>query len=519
MNPPGEYLFDSDSDDLVQFIENLDEHRNTINATVAGTDNYSVSVYLEEGVVYGACTCPYYDVCKHLVAILLHLKREGSSPLNKTEIPLPGNSQTGEILNKHLDSLSKSELVDLVMDFAPKSYITRIQNQSYTSGDALTVFATVENNIKKFLNDEEFLWDPSGFEGALMGQIDLLRGLENRLVDKIGGLLIYIIDGINNAFDEGYLYLDGYPDDDYFESEDFCKYVQEFVRILPFELKMEYIPKLAEALNRMSYDTFSTIDDSFYSFFTDNEFIEVKEYFVKHENPVADILLSRLYKYIEPGLTDSEKEKILFRLIDYDYRYVTELCRFLSGQQRYQEAYDIVSSRIDSMGEFIGDEMVEMYLVITKKLGYDLIEPAMKAIEIFPTTFMLIKIKSLVSGPLTEYENILRHKNPDQLLCFYESENRLEDALALISKESFWDPELFRFFKKNKKSIPEEAAEYFVKRIQENLAGTGDKYYEKIAESIGQLKQVKRDKADKLLNVIRSQYKRRRKLMDMLERY
>ena len=82
-----------------------------------------------------------------------------------------------------------------------------------------------------------------------------------------------------------------------------------------------------------------------------------------------------------------------------------------------------------------------------------------------------------------------------------------------------WDSTLFDFFRKNKKFLPDDAEEYFQNRIRENLNDAGNYHYEKIAESISLLKQVNPNLAAKWLGIIRTEYKRRRNLITMLDKY
>ncbi len=547
-----EYLFDTVHEDLRQCVNHLAEgdiescceyrvflrgieyfndgavgkiepgkNSNSIEAVVEGTRKYSVALSLEDGGLYGTCNCPYDDVCKHIVAVLLHLKEKEVPVLSRPDKHPGGDKRMDETLKNHFDALSKSELVGLLMDFAPRSYVTRVQNQAMADGDASGIFTKVEKRIDELFSDEELLWDPAGFEGVLMDQVKLLQGLESRMADEIGALLIMIIDGVDNVFNEGYLYIDGYPDDEYFESDDFCDFVIDFARMLPLERKMEFLPELAEALDRMSYDTFSQIDRSFGSFFQEHEYPLVRDSIFQNEDPSSFVVLSRIYDDLDACLTDPEREKLLSGLSNYDYKFTLRLVRLLTGQGRISEAYGIIKERIEGAGEFAGDEMFEMYLDLSRKAGMDMLEPASKAIEACPTPYMLSKIKTLVSkGQLGRYELILKRRNADQLFYFYQEENRPADALELIREGLISrDPTVFRFFKKFKKTFPGEAAAFFEDRIRKNLAPAGQKHYEIIAETMGQLKQVNPGKADELLELIRTQYKRRRNLLGMLERY
>ena len=58
-----------------------------------------------------------------------------------------------------------------------------------------------------------------------------------------------------------------------------------------------------------------------------------------------------------------------------------------------------------------------------------------------------------------------------------------------------------------------------MKRINDNLVGTGDSYYSKIAETVSQLKQINAGLAKEVVADIRTNYKRRTKLMGMLRRF
>ena len=64
-----------------------------------------------------------------------------------------------------------------------------------------------------------------------------------------------------------------------------------------------------------------------------------------------------------------------------------------------------------------------------------------------------------------------------------------------------------------------EAEQYFTDRIHENLKNTGDSYYERIVETINQVKQINLPLAKKQVAEIRNNYRRRRNLMALLDRF
>ena len=77
---------------------------------------------------------------------------------------------------------------------------------------------------------------------------------------------------------------------------------------------------------------------------------------------------------------------------------------------------------------------------------------------------------------------------------------------------------IHEFFRAHKMIFPDDATTYFSKVIDKNLKETGDHYYEAIADSLRQLVKVNRPKANEYLNNIRTNYKRRRNLIALLDR-
>ena len=125
----------------------------------------------------------------------------------------------------------------------------------------LTIFDKTLKTINNILSDEELLYNPSGFERELLKQLEKLRGLWDKLPSQIGDLIIKMVEDVEQAFEDGYLYIEKYgEEDDYFESDDVNDYVFRFVNTLPKEIKFDYIEKLNELLNNSGYSTFMSVE-------------------------------------------------------------------------------------------------------------------------------------------------------------------------------------------------------------------------------------------------------------------
>jgi hypothetical protein len=164
-------------------------------------------------------------------------------------------------IRNYIESLTKDELITLIVNFAPQSFIDNINSQFASKKEALTIFDKTSKTINNILSDEELLYNPSGFERELLKQLEKLRGLWDKLPSQIGDLIIKMMEDVEQAFEDGYLYIEKYGEEnDYFESEDVNDYVFRFVNTLPKKIKFDYIEKLNELLNNSGYSTFMSVE-------------------------------------------------------------------------------------------------------------------------------------------------------------------------------------------------------------------------------------------------------------------
>ena len=504
---------------LVEYASIL-EANNLIQASVNGSYEYKVEIYQQEDKIYGACTCPYGGaVCKHIVAVLLYVLDEGvdNIPVQKVINVIAKEDDT--ILDNHLKQLSKSELIKLVKEYIPDDFVLHLQNKKTDKKDALVIFQRVEKKINGFFNDHELLYEPSGMEGALLKQLKKLSGLESIIADEMGELFVSIMDKVNSAFDEGYLYVDDYYDDSYFESADFNKLVIDYTSALPIEKKIMYLEKLDNTLNMMSYDTFEEVAVLIPSCIKLSESGQLCDYLLTNEQVLSDSLLSRLYNNIQKQLADDQKERLLLKLSGSNQNHFISLIQLLMGQSKYSEAYKLVEQYLDGSNGYINEEILYYYLDLCIKTKGNINNVARKVIDIKPAKAILLKLQKYKLQDISYFEQVLKKRNPYDLLSYYEDENRLQDALDLIKGNMFYDDMVFQFYKKYKKQFKEEAEVYFLKRIEENLENTGNSYYARIAETISQLRQINQGVANKLLTNIRTNYKRRKNLIQMLSRF
>lgn len=170
----------------------------------------------------------------------------------------PSNST--EKIEKYLGSLTKEELISLILKLAPQAFFDAINAQFASQNEAKAIFKKVAKAVNAILSDERLLYEPSKFTEKLLEQLEKLRGLWDKLPSEIGGLLLKLIQAVEQAFENGYLYIERYDrEDDYFESEVINDYIFRFTSSLPSEIKSDYIEELKAVLEGAHYSTFLSL--------------------------------------------------------------------------------------------------------------------------------------------------------------------------------------------------------------------------------------------------------------------
>ena len=77
---------------------------------------------------------------------------------------------------------------------------------------------------------------------------------------EIGELVITLMRKVEQIFEDGYLYIEKYgEDDEYVESEDVNAYIVQFAKTRPLSLREPYIEQLEEVLHEAGYSTFMSV--------------------------------------------------------------------------------------------------------------------------------------------------------------------------------------------------------------------------------------------------------------------
>lgn len=504
----GEEYFDEDCVHQAAY----NKEKTTLKAIVSGSEDYTVRIVLADGKVSGSCTCPYDDVCKHLVATLLH-----AADVLEIETEDNSDEDTGNKFQQYLQTLSKDELAALVEKYAPDRFRTEVNNRYADAGSAHDIFRKAEQKIHKLLENNYLMNNFYEFNQAMDSELAKLSGFEKLLQTELEKFLFEIIQKIDDAINDGELY--EYDDDYGYEpSSFFIDFFTGFMANLGKVQKTAFLAKLDAVLEEQSYNTFDGLRDAVTSIFTDDELPHLKKELMAGFHHFSKGLTGKYYEQACHLLSYQEKTAVLEILSEQNKDRIMELASLHDANGELPKAIETLKNWLTiNRGSYSRYEDVHaLYLDFLIKGNCELLEAATDIIVHCPTHTMLIKIASATGDP-ARFEKLLEQKNAGEMLRYLQKQERLPEALELIKRKTdISDSLLNEFFKTHKTIFPDEATAYFSKIIDLNLPYTGDRYYDAITDALRQMLKSDLTKANEYISHIRANYKRRSKLMAML---
>lgn len=507
------------------------ESDNTLRATISGHQDYTVFIMQENHMIKGRCSCPYDggDVCKHIVCTLFFAFHEYE------HIPVVMSDQTsktdGSASNEFrifLDTRSKEELIDLLEKYAPKSYKQQVRNTFLSEPEADKLLFKVSAAIDKLFEDEDLLYSPADFEEAVVDKLEQLRGIWGKKPDAVAHLLLNTLSEIDHLQNDGYLYTENYEsgwgNEECFEGDSFMYYVLDFIKQLPIEKRLDFTRNLYQLTERLSYDNaISGINYYRDKLFSEEELPHLKNYYIELVTNGTSYNDMVFYNQLSSLFTDEENELVLGKISGTSAKLTIVFARFLEGRNRTPEALDTLNSFITINSE--RHACPEDIFILRLQFGLkqkenpdELFMVAIQALTIHANHNMLTTLVNLLPEFKDSFELFLKSKYPDQIFKYYESTNRLDEAVALIRAKKISDWDSYPFWCRHKKQFKQDAQEAFESRLEKNLVEAKDSAYEIVTETLIQLRQIAPDVSAEWLREIKIKYWRRKNLMYRIQK-
>ncbi len=479
-------------DNYVEIVEHTDDK---IVAKVEGSyqSSYRVQIVIDEKDLLGSCTCPYDDVCKHIIATVIQAKMNPDISDEKT-------NHDQEVFIDHLNTLSKEDLVALVDKFAPRTYRIEVAMKGASNNEINVSLQGIERAIDFSLNDDKLLYDPSAFLDVGVGHLECLEAHVNCATEQVFEIVFKFVEDIEEKNDDGYLYSDGY----YYDVDDY----------FDFEYFSEKIVGMIDRIDnpKMQAETFLDFallcEDSDYMHINyDSVKIKQKSLLIESLDDISNL---SFYGYIEELLTFDQK-------IAYLYQFPAKT----------------VAGKIVSLYKINGQEekaivYVEELLVGEFKIAYA--ELLLTLMEISKERLQLFVKHAIDDNDYTAYDFIVKHikrcdnmadvesyfekKKPHWYYDYLEADKRVEEMHDMLK---ILESNKLSFFTKYKHQYKDEAIDFFKAEINNELEFTGNSYYETIASHLKELQTlIEKEPFDAMVHRLKVEYKRRRNFVKIL---
>lgn len=478
-------------------------------ANVEGSIEYKLKIWLRDRKVLSQCSCPYSGICKHTVALLFYA-------VMGLENVLTEENSSEEALRAYIKTLSRKELEDMILQHAPHQLFEYASNITQSDGNAKVKFGNVVNKINRLFQDDRVLYEPNAFEASLNDLLGKLDGIWHKYPEEGKKLIIDIIDKIDEAMSEGFLYDHHY--DIVLDTSDSCLSFMKFIKQLELNDRFEFIEQILDTLNQTSHCIFEEFFIGFEELFNESEYNPLKALFLQALEKGELHSTQSYFDLLNGTLSDEETDIVLEKTAFQSHALMLAFADRCQQKREPQKGIKAIQAYMESRKTYDHDkaEFCLKLLPLKVQAGESLDSTAMYAIAARPSKEMMRDLMTYTPHLRKELEDIFLENGRSQYLDYLEAEERLEEALQIVKDGELWEDRVFSFYRKHKHKFLDHAHDYFMKRIDENLQYTGDHYYLKIAETLKEFKKIAPQDADSALTEIRISYKRRTNLMSRL---
>jgi hypothetical protein len=400
----------------------------------------------------------------------------------------------------YLEALSKVELIELLMEYAPENFKKEIILKNAPVEELNIRINEIDSSIKVDLDDETLLYNPEKFQEKISEYMENLKIFVNQSPNEVFEIVFDLALEIEEKQENSYLWIDHYHSEEYFDFDILSTEIMALIEKIEDKKKqIEIFVKFTESSANSYYMSVN---------YSDLE-LEDKTPLLAYFNKDSSL---KFYHYLAELLSFEEKEKFLLEYeSNYIYRDLLDLYKVYNKKEKAIEyleellAQEFQLEYVQRLLEFtnISTKRLRKFILLTledrRGGGFDFIYENIKKVE-----------------KKEEIERLWKEKRIYDYYIYLEKEQRVEEMYILLKE---LPDKREKFLKKYKERYKKEAIELFNQEIQNRLKTTGNSYYEEIAEYLSHLKPlIDADEFNTMVRNFKSKYKRRRNFVAILEK-
>ncbi|MEM9848166.1 MAG: hypothetical protein AAF847_09780 [Bacteroidota bacterium] len=439
----------------------------------------------------------------------------------------------------YINSLSIQELRDLILKFAPQSYVEEVlQNDNAKKGNTkaiISAFNKARTYFDELFTDEEDLYDIDKFALKAERAFDKIKPFSSYLPEQITDMICDFLEEVDESFENNYLYNHSYNyyGEEAYEGVEVGIFIGEFIAAIPNEHRKQSLSRILDVKNKMghglaentAHEIIENLPAQDWEVFTP---IVAQTNFMKYLDSKEKL---RIYKKMSPYLAEKNKEQTLQAQSNAPHTNL-ELAQLYITQARYKEAFDTLAKFIkqetknNHYAYYQSLELLHQQFQLLIKLSEEHFEGKFTGEWLYKYLAVTPSVESFQFAVATRPAERLAFENTlekDHLFAYFavlEAENRLQAVVDGFEKHSSRLTNLqtqYQFFQRHKSQFPAAAKSIFSTLLEKVLPKTGDHAYQQVVEYLGQLKAVlPTPEFEQLVKVIRAKYYRRRNLLSLL---
>jgi len=479
------------------YVKDIVWSESSMNATVEGSEGamYEVDIFLdEEGDLLGQCDCPYYDTCKHIVAVLLQAREKPTATEQE-------KNKDAENFLAYLSGLKKEELITLVDRFAPENYRIEIAMRNASILETEKAIQKLQVLMYRTMQNHHLLYDPDAFFDEVEKYLEMLEAYLSKNPEMVFNAVFDLAKKISELSDNGFLFSDSYYDEyNYFDYDTFSV-------------------KILKLINRISDDAvqaniivdFANLFESSDYFYFDYNLIEIKDKSILI-GACDEITSLSFYDYMK-DVFDFDQSLAYLKRFPEDKVVIQKVALFEAYGKREEAIKYLETLLLQKFTVAYAEYLIKLKKISQERLS-QLVSEAIESSEYTAYDFVAAHI-----GECQEIEKLEKQMKQQRPHWYYEylaKHKRVEEMYKMLKRVPH---EKADFFSKYKKRYPDEAIRFYNEVISDELAYTGDVHYTTIADALSHLQVLlPKDVFDTKVNQLKTEYKRRRNFIKILER-
>jgi hypothetical protein len=417
---------------------------------------------------------------------------------------------------EYLKTLSKNQLVEIIDLYAPVSFREHVSNLQLEGDQARKAFEKITKKVNLIFQDLDLMYDPAEFTRVFESLVEKLTGLWGRFPEETGELFLFYLKRIDAAVSEGYLY-DHYRDEIY-GGVRFQELIQRYAYELPFHQKKSFVYGLEDILSILDYDIFYWYEAQLDKIYRPEELPLLKENYLKGLSKDEGHFKKAYYLFLKEFMSLEEKAYVLSKIYHLGKDLSLDLVQTLVAMEKHPEALDFLKELFETNPQQKSEELFQQMIQLKAYVGESFLSELEEGIRTLASESFLIFAIPFFPEKQGAFESILLEASHTSYFKFLTNDNRIEEAYQLIqSSNKIRDSLVFEFYKKYGKKYPEAATTYFIACINRELPHTGNRPYEAIVSYLKIMRKFNPVKVNEVLLMLRTEYKRRRNLMNLLE--